>query len=275
MFSIETIDDVKIFRELTKNVDDERIDVIERRLQDLSSLDERITKMSEIIERQNSIIDNLVKNNVTPDKCRDIVFDLLANKSKPKNLTKEKRVSLLKKSENEEFVFTEVMKKKFNKFLVQGNELVHITKINQQMKFPISVIEFLALVEAFKHRKGIFFEKDVKNFCKLYNINKVQFGRIYYNLKEGVFFNLIEEIDKQVRQTSFSIKDGYINIVDGGKVIDTKIDVKTFNNLLNIYVNSKQPFSTIYKLSLENKRINPIHLIAVLRRNENVSKLLV
>ena len=166
------------------------------------------------------------------------------------------------------------MKKKFNRFVVQGNDLIHITKINQQMDFPISVIQFLALVEVFKYRKGTFSEDDVSNFCKLYNINKVQFGRIYYNLKEGTFYNLIEEIDKQVRQTSFSIRDNNIHIVEGGKAINTNIDVTTFRNLVNIYVNSEQPYSAIYKLSREYKKINPVHLLAVLRRNEIISKLI-
>ena len=82
MFSIETQEDVKILKELTRNVDDERINVIESRLQELSVIDERINEMSEIIDRQNRVIEKLVKNNITADKCRDIVFDLLANKSK-------------------------------------------------------------------------------------------------------------------------------------------------------------------------------------------------
>ena len=60
--------------------------------------------------------------------------------------------------------------------------------------------------------------------------------------------------------------------MDGGNSIDTKIDEKLFNYLLNVYVNSDQPYSTIYKLSKERKDINPIHLLAVLKRNEVVSK---
>ena len=281
MFSIETTEDVKILKELTKNIDDKRIKVIEEQLLELSSINDKVNEMSElidkqnfVIEKQNTVIQKIMKNNITADKCRDIVFDLLANKSQKNNLTKDKKLKIIQHEENEKFVFTEVMKKKFNKLIVKGNDLIHITKINQQMDFPVSVLQFLALVEVYQYKKGSFTNEDARNFCKLYNINKVQFGRIYYNLKEGVFFSIINEIDKQIRQTSFAIKDDFINIVEGGQSINTKVDIKTFNDLLNIYVNSKQPYSAVYKLSREYRNINPIHLLAILRRNENVSKLI-
>lgn len=257
MIQIQTIDDVKLLKELTNDVK-----VVE--------LEQRIHELETINEKQSAMIDKIMKNLITADKCKKIVADSLERAPISKKLPK-KKISVVK-SDTEAFDFTETMKRKFNKILVNENELIHHTVRNQKMKLPVDVIEFLALFEIYKLRKGIFLNKDVEKFCKLFNINKVQFGKIYYNLREGVFFDAINFIDTQIRQTSFVVENKMIYIVQGGKKIDTKIDVDKFNYLVNVYVNSKQPYAAIYKLSKEMKGVKPVHLLAVLRKNEKVSK---
>lgn len=270
MFSIETSEDVRILKELTSSSNDSRIQELELEVQKLSQVNNELLETS---QQQKKVIDKIMKSLVTADQCKDIVFDLMNGSSKKEVITKRKRAKIgVPKPDTDEFDFAQVMKKKFNKILVEGNTLVHHTIKNQRMNLPISTIELLAFVEVYQYRKRKLLNKDYKNICKLFGINKVQFGRIYYNLKEGTFFNVLDEVNNQIKRTNFKFRNGKIYIIDGGNSIDTKIDEKLFNYLLNVYVNSDQPYSTIYKLSKEKRDINPIHLLAVLKRNEVVSK---
>lgn len=270
MFNIETAEDVKILKELTGiSNDDTRLKELEDRVQQLSKENADLTILT---KQQKITIDKLTKSAITADQCRNIVFDLLSNSSKPKVIKeKAKRIPTLPKPDNEEFEFQAVMRKKFHSILVEGNNLTHYTVRSQKMPLPVSTIELLAIVEVYQYRKRKLLNKDQRNICKLFGINKVQFGKIYYNLKEGVFFKALEEINNQIRGAVFRIKNGTIHIVDGSNTIDTKVDVKKFNYLLNIYVNSDQPYATIYKLSKENKDIDPIHLLLLMKKNVSVS----
>lgn len=270
MFKIETTEDVKILKELTKSSNDYKIQELELEIQRLSKINNDLLTIS---EQQKQIIDKLNKNAVTAEQCRSIVFDLIKNQPKKETLIKNKKISVVK-SDTDDFVFTKIMKRKFNQLLVNGNTLIHYTKKNQKMPFALTVLELLAFTETYLHRDRKLYNKDSEKLCKLFDINKVQFGRIYYNLKEGVFFKTLEEIDNQIKRTSFKIVDKNIYIINSGKEIDTKIDVELFNYLVNIYVNSNQPYLTIYKLSKEHKDINPIFLLTVLKRNGFITKLI-
>ena len=272
MFSIETPEDVMILKELTNSSNDSRIRELELEVQKLSQINNELLETS---QQQKETINKIMKSLVTADQCKDIVFDLMNNSSKKEVIKKRKRAKIgVPKPDTDEFDFAQVMKRKFNKILVEGNTLVHHTIKNQRMNLPISTLELLAFVEVYQYRKRKLLNKDYKNICKLFGINKVQFGRIYYNLKEGIFFNVIDEINNQIKRTNFKFVNGTIHIVEGGKSIDTKIDDKLFNYLLNVYVNSDQPYSTIYRLSKEKKELNPIYLLAILRRNDVVSKVI-
>lgn len=272
MFSIETSEDVRILKELTQSSNDIRIKELELEVQKLSQVNNELLATS---QQQKEVIDKIMKTLVTADQCKDIVFDLMNGSSKREVITKRKRAQIgVPKPDTDEFDFAKVMQKKFNKILVEGNSLIHHTVKNQKMDLPISTIELLAFVEVYQYRKRKLLNKDYKNICKLFGINKVQFGKIYYNLKEGVFFNVLDEINNQIKRTNFKFMNGKIYIIEGGQSIDTKIDDKLFNYLVNVYVNSDQPYATIYKLSKEKKDINPIHLLAVLRRNDVVSKII-
>ena len=64
----------------------------------------------------------------------------------------------------------------------------------------------------------------------------------------------------------------FIYIINKGKKFNTEISVDLFNTLIQIYVNSNKEFETIFKLSMEHKKINPIYLLTVLKRNALVSE---
>ena len=275
MFNIETLEDVKILKELTNSTNDAKIRELELELQDLS---QRNNELLAITQEQKKVIDKISNSLITPEQCRDIVFNMLNNVSK-KDIVK-RRASKIKtigvpKPDEEEFEFAKAMRKKFNKIIVEGNTLIHYTIKNQKMKLPVSTIQLLAMVEVYQHRQRKLLNKDSRNICKLFDINKVQFGKIYYNLKEGVFFETLNEIDNQIKRTNFRYKNGTIHIVNGTNLIDTKIDAKTFNYLVNVYANSNQPYSTVYRLSKEKPQLNPIHLLSVLKKNSFISKMIV
>lgn len=269
MFSIETTDDIKILKELTGISNDPRIVELENKVAELSKSN---LELAEITTKQMKIINELKGKLVTADDCRGIVTDLMNKKSTTtKTPAKRGRVKVVQSS-TDEFNLIPTMKKKFNRIIVEGNTLIHYTIKNQKMKLPISTLELMAMVEIYQHRQRKLLNQDATNICKLYDISKIQFGKLYYNLQEGVFFNALEEIDKQIRRTNFKVVNESIHIVEGGRSIDTGIDNETFNRLSSIYVNSNQPYSTIYKLSREYKNIDPVHLLTVLRRNSIVSK---
>lgn len=270
MFSIETSEDIRLLKELTGFSNENKIKELEGEITRLTEENHKLRKTS---EQNIKLIKELNKNLVTAEQCRDIVYNLLEGRiTLPKTVpqTKTNPIDI----DNEEFEVTNTMSKKFNRIIVDGNTLIHHTVRNQKMQLPISTLQLLALLEVYQYRKRKLLNKDEVRICKLYDISKVQFGKIYYNLKEGVFFNVFEEIDKQIKRTNFKLENGFIKIIEGGRVIDTKIDIETYNKLLNIFVNSDQPYSSIYKLSLEYKKINPIHLMTVLKRNNAVSEVI-
>lgn len=270
MFSIETSEDIKLLKELTNISGNDKIIELESEVRRLS---EENLRLIEVSVQQKKLINEMSNNLITADQCRDIVFDLLANKSKPKNLSKKGKVEVVK-SDRDEFNIIPTMKKKFNKIIVEGNTLIHHTVKNQKMKLPITTIEMLAMMEVYQKRQRQILNKDAENFCKLYDISKIQMGKLYYNIKEGVFFSALEEIDNQIKRSNFKISKNFIYIMEGGTSINTQISIKTFNYLLNVYVNSEQPYAAIYKLSKEFSNINPIHLLVVLRRNVTVSEII-
>lgn len=270
MFSIETQQDVEILKALTKTNNDTKIKELELEIKRLSLANEQLLRKT---EEQYELMGRLNKSLVTAEQCRDIVFELInggAQKERLKKISSSHKIP----NEEEEFDFTESMKRKFNEILVEGNNLIHYTVRNQRMDLPISTIELLALVEVYQARKRKLLNKDSRNICKLYGISKVQFGKLYYNLKEGIFFNSLNDIDNQIKRTNFKLHNGTIHIIEGPNLIDTKITIQVYNQLLNIYVNSNQPYATIYKLSKEHKELDPIHILTVLKRNIVVSKII-
>lgn len=268
MFNIETVEDVKILRELTKNNDNERIKALEQEVFDLK----------EVVKNQNSIISEL-KEAENPLTKADVV-NLIAESIKgTKKTVPKKRVSLVKKDKSAEFtinpsLFKHKIVSPYHKIFVQGNTLIHKAASNHENELPVSTIQFLLIVEKFIKSKNKISVKDAQTICNLCDISKQQFAKIYYNLKEGRFFEAIDTIDTQIKQTTFMYKNGFIHIKKGTDEFNTGIDKKTYDYLINVYVNSNTPYLTIYKLSKEYPKINPIFLLTVLRRNVSVSKLL-
>ena len=85
MFTIETTDDIKVLKELTSLSTDPRIQKLEREVADLTEMNQQLLDTT---QKQNKLIEDITKSLVTADKCRDIVFDLIQNRSKKENLSK-------------------------------------------------------------------------------------------------------------------------------------------------------------------------------------------
>lgn len=266
MFNIETLEDVRILKELTRSSDRERIKELEADIVDLR----------EIVTKQNGIIKDLKASKPLTREDVESLISSAIKQNPPATKAPAKRAKVLRKDNDEFFIppsfFAHNIVSKYNKLIVQGNDILHLAKSGHTKTVPISTLELLSLVEKFNQTKRKILEKDAKAFCKLFGISKNQFSKIYYNLKEGVFFDVIESIDSQLRQASFSYKNGYIFIKMGNKEYNTKVDKKTFAYLLNVYVNSNTPYLAIYKLSKEKRNIEPIFLLSLLRKNDKVSQ---
>ena len=86
MFTIETTDDIKVLKELTSLSTDPRIQKLEREVADLTEMNQQLLDTT---QKQNKLIKDITESLVTADKCRDIVFDLIQNRSKKENLSKQ------------------------------------------------------------------------------------------------------------------------------------------------------------------------------------------
>lgn len=266
MFSIETKEDVLLLKELTRNNDNERIKILEQEIEDLR----------QTVRNQDLTITAL--KNTDTVLTRAEVKSLISEAIKGATTLPKKKVTLMKK-DTDEFVITPgLLKHKvvspYHKIFVKGNTLVHKAASNHENVLPISTVQFLLIVEKFTKSKNKLTTKDAQTICNLCDISKHQFAKIYYNLKEGNFFETIETIHSQIKQATFLYKEGFIYIKNGAEELDTGIDKKTFKYLLNVYANSNTPYLTVYKLSREYPKINPIFLLTVLKRNDIVSKLM-
>lgn len=274
MINIETIEDVKVLKELIQ--DNSR----------MIELEEQVGFLTDTVKTQNKLIKQLSKKEaLTAEDVLTIMRKAL--KEEQKTVVKNVKMPTAKKSKRKRvqsapspkdvFVIPKNLKEKdivkpYNKILLDGNVLIHKTTMNQKRKIPISTVELLYLLESYKSRGNKLLVEDVNFFSKLFDINKVQFCKILYNLGEGTFFNAINSIDDQIKQSNFKYKNGSIHIINKGKTYDTKISAKDFEYMVNVYINDNKPYKVIFNLSKENKKINPIHLLTILRRNTVVSK---
>lgn len=277
MINIETIDDVKILKELTG--DDSRIIELESKLKDLNNI---VEEQNRVMKRQNEIIKEIRSQKVlTAQDVMDIMFKEM-NKQSVSKLPKSKPSKAVKETNGDKYfnvpqsLIDKGLAKEYNKILVDGNTLIHYTVRNQKMKIPVTTIELLYMLEKQKSRGGKLLEKDVDNFSKLFNVPRQKLVKVCYNLQERVFFDAINTIDNQIKQSTFKYKNGFIYIVSNGKEFNTKMTPQLFNELVQIYVNSNKEFETIFNLSREIrcKEINPIYLLTLLKRNSFVSKVI-
>lgn len=271
MINIETLDDVKILKELTKD----NLDMMDLKAEILG-LKEKIDLQGEIINKQNQVIEKL--NSQKALTAQDVVDALLSHKeiSLPKRVNIKPKIQQIKRDDDyfeiPQSLFNKGIVKDYNKILVKGNDLIHLTVKNQKMKIPVSTIQLLYMLEVQKSRGGKLLNEDVNHFCRVFNLTRQQISKVCYNLQERVFFEAINTIDNQIKQSSFQVIDDFIYIINKGKKFNTEISVDLFNTLIQIYVNSNKEFETIFKLSMEHKKINPIYLLTVLKRNTLVSE---
>lgn len=271
MINIETIDDVKILKELTKNSSD----MVELKTE-LGDLRATIELQGQLINKQNETIKKLSSQKSLT--AQEVVDALLAHREVvlPKRVDVRPKIQQIK-TDNDYFeipqsLFRKGIVKDYNKIIVDGNDLIHLTVKNQKMKIPVSTVQLLYMLEVQKSRGGKLLNKDVTHFCNVFNLTRQQISKVCYNLQERVFFNAINTVDNQIKQSNFKVINDSIYILYNNKKFDTKISVDLFDTLVQIYINSNKEFETIFKLSMEHKKINPIHLLTVLKRNSLVSK---
>ena len=274
MINIETIEDVKLLKELTG--DDSRIIELESKIKDLNVF---VKKQNKIIREQNEIIKEISSREVlTAQDVLEMVSKELDKKT-PVTLPTPQKVRLKKDAIGPDDYFTipqslieKGLAKEYNKVLVDGNKLIHFTVRNQKMTIPVTTIQLLYMLEKQKTRGGKLLNKDVDRFATLFKVSRQKLIKVCYNLQERVFFDVINSVDDQIKQSNFKIKDGFIYIINKGKEFNTQITPELFNDLVQIYINSNKEFETIFNLSMEYKKINPIYLLTVLKRNNIVSK---
>lgn len=271
MINIETIDDVKILKELTKN----NSDMVELKTE-LGDLKATIELQGQLINKQNETIKKLSSQKSLT--AQEVVDALLAHREVvlPKRVDVRPKIQQIK-TDNDYFeipqsLFRKGIVKDYNKIIVDGNDLIHLTVKNQKMKIPVSTVQLLYMLEVQKSRGGKLLNKDVTHFCNVFNLTRQQISKVCYNLQERVFFDAINSVDNQIKQSNFKVINDSIYILYNNKKFDTKISVDLFDTLVQIYINSNKEFETIFKLSMEHKKINPIHLLTVLKRNSFVSK---
>ena len=271
MINIETIDDVKILKELTKNSSD----MVELKTE-LGDLKATIELQGQLINKQNETIKKLSSQKSLT--AQEVVDALLAHREVvlPKRVDVRPKIQQIK-TDNDYFeipqsLFRKGIVKDYNKIIVDGNDLIHLTVKNQKMKIPVSTVQLLYMLEVQKSRGGKLLNKDVTHFCNVFNLTRQQISKVCYNLQERVFFDAINSVDNQIKQSNFKVINDSIYILYNNKKFDTKISVDLFDTLVQIYINSNKEFETIFKLSMEHKKINPIHLLTVLKRNSFVSK---
>lgn len=273
MFNIETVEDVEILQALTRSFENEKIKELE---QDILELRNVVKRQNSIIKKQDGVIQELqTRKPLTRKDVEGLISSAIDSKTAV-GKTPKKRVKVVRNDDDEFYIppsyFTHKIVSKYNELIVQGNQILHLAKSGHTNTIPVTTLQFLTIVERFTRGKNKIVEKDADELCKICGISKNQFSKIYYNLKEGVFFKAIESIDKQLKQVSFTYKNGFIYVRMGNKEYNTKVDKSLFAYLLNVYVNSDTPYLTIYKLSLEKKDIEPIFLLSLLRKNDKVSK---
>ena len=158
----------------------------------------------------------------------------------------------------------------YDKITLDGLRLIHTSKNSQQFTLPINVFELITILEAYKiGEPGICVDK-VNELCKEFEITKMQFSKIYYNLLEDKFNDIIHEVDRRITAAIFSIQNGFIYRNDR----NTNISIEEFKIMNEEYSESPTPFFIIYKIIKQSPDYNAFDIFTILRKRNIVLKLL-
>ena len=283
MIEINTAEDIKLLKEMTKAFSD---DVDTDSLVDNLGL-KSLYESNEILEKKIDTLIEVGKSNLKVMDCILAAIQGLESKigsieipepikeveDKPKEKPKVRK-SYAKK-DNSIFEPYRAERKEYQMIELEGQNLYHCFTANskngiQKHLLPINVFELLVIAEFFsKGQRSITF-KEAKDLCELFSITRPQFSKVYYNLTIGKFDYIFSKIDKMINDSVFTFKKSHIYRNNH----DTNLDKKTYQELLSIYINGGNSFLTILKLIRENKDVDSYDMLIMLKKSGHVTKIL-
>lgn len=277
MIEINTLDDVKLIKEIAQTFSSD-VDTT-KFVKSITPSFEELKNQNEILFEQITLISE-VQNGCL--KALDMVLDRLEKlesqtpkleavqkpeeKPTPRSIRKNNKA-------NKPFEPYAKERKEYQQVERDGEKLYHIFIANkdtgyQKHQLPINIFELLIITEYFIRGDRSILFKDVKELCELFGITRSQFSKVYYNLTIGKFDSVLNEVDKMVDDSVFTMKKSHIYRNNH----DVNIDKKEFNELVSIYANSDNSFLAIYKMIKENRDIDPFDLMIILKKPGHVSK---
>lgn len=262
MFEIKSKEDVELLKEISKCF------VNEPSEQDLDKVFNMVQKS---VDKQNEVILGLAKQ----IKSMNETIKKLS-KENDKILSEIDNISVVERDIGKEiqgsryltkedlFVPYDGGKKLYDKITLDGIRLIHTSGKNQQFALPINVFELIVILEAYKLGTPGLTVDDVNALCNKFGITKMQFSKIYYNLLEDKFNDILHEVDKMITTSLFSVQKGFIYRND----VNTNISIKEFREMYNEYIESSKPFCTIYSIIQGSSDYNAFDIFTILRKKD-------
>ena len=278
MFEIKSKEDIELLKQISEcfvQQPSEDLDKIFAKMQDVES---SFAKQNKIIGKQNKIIKEL-QNEI---KQMDVTVKKISKENEELfEKIKNDNVSLEKTTETKSrysryltkddlfipYVGAQIL---YENIALDGIRLIHTSKTNQQFPIPINVFELIVILEEYKADNPGIFVEDVNKLCEEFNITKMQFSKIYHNLLEGTFDDIIHQVDKMITTSLFVVEKGFIYRNDK----NTNISVKEFKEMYEEYIESDRPFFTIYSIIKESADYDAYDIFITLRKKDVLLRML-
>lgn len=278
MFEIKSKEDIELLKQISEcfiQQPSEDLDKIFAKMQDVES---SFAKQNKIIGKQNKIIKEL-QNEI---KQMDVTVKKISKENEELfEKIKNDNVSLEKTTETKSrysryltkddlfipYVGAQIL---YENIALDGIRLIHTSKTNQQFPIPINVFELIVILEEYKADNPGIFVEDVNKLCEEFNITKMQFSKIYHNLLEGTFDDIIHQVDKMITTSLFVVEKGFIYRNDK----NTNISVKEFKEMYEEYAESDRPFFTIYSIIKESADYDAYDIFITLRKKDVLLRML-
>lgn len=278
MFEIKSKEDVELLKQISEcfiQQPSEDLDKIFAKMQDVES---SFAKQNKIIGKQNKIIKEL-QNEI---KQMDVTVKKISKENEELfEKIKNDNVSLEKTTETKSrysryltkddlfipYVGAQIL---YENIALDGIRLIHTSKANQQFPIPVNVFELIVILEEYKADNPGIFVEDVNRLCEEFNITKMQFSKIYHNLLEGTFDDIIHQVDKMITTSLFVVEKGFIYRNDK----NTNISVKEFKEMYEEYTESDRPFFAIYSIIKESSDYDAYDIFIILRKKDVLLRML-
>lgn len=278
MFEIKSKEDIELLKQISEcfiQQPSEDLDKIFAKMQDVES---SFAKQNKIIGKQNKIIKEL-QNEI---KQMDVTVKKISKENEELfEKIKNDNVSLEKTTETKSrysryltkddlfipYVGAQIL---YENIALDGIRLIHTSKTNQQFPIPINVFELIVILEEYKADNPGIFVEDVNKLCEEFNITKMQFSKIYHNLLEGTFDDIIHQVDKMITTSLFVVEKGFIYRNDK----NTNISVKEFKEMYEEYIESDRPFFAIYSIIKESADYDAYDIFITLRKKDVLLRML-